>query len=90
MKNITLKIDDETYRRVRVLAAERETSVSAMVREYLGGLVSATDSETEEARLAARQERFQKLWDMADARDREKPGKAGPFTREEIYDERLR
>jgi len=35
MKNITVTVDDETYRRARILAAERETSVSAMVKEYL-------------------------------------------------------
>jgi hypothetical protein len=32
MKNITISIDDETYRRARLWAAERDTSVSAVVR----------------------------------------------------------
>ncbi len=35
MKNITLSVDDETYHRARIVAAERDTSVSALVREYL-------------------------------------------------------
>jgi plasmid stability protein len=35
MKNITVTVDDETYRLARIRAAERETSVSAMVREFL-------------------------------------------------------
>jgi plasmid stability protein len=35
MKNITVTVDDETYRLARVRAAERDTSVSAMVREFL-------------------------------------------------------
>ncbi len=35
MKNINLTIDEETWREARKLAAERDTSVSAMVREYL-------------------------------------------------------
>jgi hypothetical protein len=35
MKNITVSLDDETYRRARVRAAELDTSVSAVVREYL-------------------------------------------------------
>lgn len=87
MKNITVKIDDETYRKARILAAERETSVSAMVREFLDEMTSApTREEREEKRRAA----FQKLWDLADARDKDKPGRAGPFKREEIYEERLR
>ncbi|TNF54069.1 MAG: ribbon-helix-helix protein, CopG family [Gammaproteobacteria bacterium] len=35
MKNITLSVDEETYRRVRIAAAERNTTVSALVRDYL-------------------------------------------------------
>ena len=35
MKNITLKIDDETHTKARILAAKRGTSISAMVREFL-------------------------------------------------------
>ena len=38
MKNITVSVDDETYRLARIRAAEMGTSVSAMVREYLKGL----------------------------------------------------
>jgi plasmid stability protein len=46
MKNITVSVDDETYRRARIKAAERDTSVSAMVREYLREVVEA-ESEFE-------------------------------------------
>jgi plasmid stability protein len=35
MKNITVSLDDETYRKARIRAAELDTSVSAIVREYL-------------------------------------------------------
>jgi plasmid stability protein len=35
MKNITVSLDDETYRRARVRAAELDTSVSAVVRDFL-------------------------------------------------------
>ena len=35
MKNITVSIDDEVHRRARIKAAERDTSVSAVVREFL-------------------------------------------------------
>jgi antitoxin component of RelBE/YafQ-DinJ toxin-antitoxin module len=38
MKNITLSIDDETYRQARIHAAERGTTVSALVRNYLNAL----------------------------------------------------
>lgn len=46
MKNITVSLDDETYRRARIIAAERETSVSALVRRYLTELGSG-ESEIE-------------------------------------------
>ena len=53
MRNITVAVDDETYKRARVAAAERDTSVSALVKAYLEQLAS---HETEAERLK-RQER---------------------------------
>ena len=37
MRNITVSVDDATYWRARIRAAELDTSVSALVREYLNG-----------------------------------------------------
>ena len=48
MKNLTVSLDDETYRRARMLAAERDTSVSALVKRFL---VELTSGETEFERL---------------------------------------
>ena len=42
MKNITVSVDEETYRRARIVAAERNASVSALVRDYLRSLGAAT------------------------------------------------
>jgi len=53
MRNITVSVDDETYARARVVAAERNTSVSILVKAYLEQLAS---HETEIERLK-RQER---------------------------------
>jgi len=53
MKNITVSLDDETYRRARVKAAELDTSVSSLVRRFLTDL-AAGESETERLK---RQER---------------------------------
>jgi phage shock protein A len=53
MKNITVSLDDETYRRARIVAAQRETSVSALVKRFLTEL-AAGESETERLK---RQER---------------------------------
>lgn len=44
MKNITVSVPDEVYLRAKIKAAERSTSVSAMVRLYLVEL-SQEDSE---------------------------------------------
>ena len=44
MKNITVSVDEETHRLARIRAAELDTSVSAMVRQYLGSLVNDAKS----------------------------------------------
>ncbi len=46
MKNITVSLDDDTYRRARIVAAQRDTSVSALVKRYLTEL-AAGESESE-------------------------------------------
>ena len=38
MKNLTISLPDRVYRRARIKAAERDTSVSALVRQYLMSL----------------------------------------------------
>ena len=48
MKNITVTLDDETYRRARIRAAELDTSVSALVRRYF---IDLAGSESEFERL---------------------------------------
>lgn len=35
MKNVTISLPDDVYRRARIRAAERDMSVSALVRELL-------------------------------------------------------
>ena len=62
MKNITVSVDDETYRLARIKAAERDTSVSALVKTFLANL-AADESEAErlkreERALRARISRF--------------------------------
>jgi hypothetical protein len=48
MKNITVSLDDETYRRARTIAAQRDTSVSALVKSFL---VELTSGESKIERL---------------------------------------
>ena len=47
MKNITVSVDDETYRRARIKAAERDTSVSGLVKRFLTEL-AAGESDVEQ------------------------------------------
>ena len=54
VKNITVTVDDETYRRARIKAAEKDTSISALVKQFLAGL-AAEESATEALK---RQERM--------------------------------
>lgn len=42
-RNITLTLPDELVRRAKVIAATRDTSVSALVAAYLDSLVSGED-----------------------------------------------
>ena len=85
MKNITLKIDDETYRKARIRAASEGTSISAMVREFLVREVS-TEEDRETRRIAALEE----LYRFAEERRQPRAEPLIPLTREEIYAERLR
>lgn len=39
MKNVTIALDDDIHRKARIRAAELGTSLSALVKEYLIGLV---------------------------------------------------
>ena len=56
MKNITVSIDDETYRLSHEKAAEAGTSLSELVRDYLIELVQGEISETRFQRLARLQD----------------------------------
>ncbi|HET8646080.1 MAG TPA: DUF6364 family protein [Vicinamibacteria bacterium] len=49
MKNVTVSLPDDVYRRARVKAAQRDTSLSALVREYLVSL-GAGESDFERRR----------------------------------------
>lgn len=46
MRNITVTVDDDVYHRARLRAAERRTSVSAIVRRILED-IAAEESEME-------------------------------------------
>jgi hypothetical protein len=53
MPNITLSVDEETIKKVRKIAIERDTTLTAMVREFLRSVADrdATDRQRAIARL---------------------------------------
>lgn len=92
MKNITLKIDDETHSKARILAAKHGTSISAMVRDFLEKETSGTNSEETPASHEKRIADLDAFFAEMDANAKTRPTRSEPLkpmTREEIYAERL-
>jgi len=63
VKNITVSVPEPVYRRARVKAAERDRSVSALVREFLTALADEAESDFQRRRrlqdlVLARPRRF--------------------------------
>ena len=64
MKNITVALDDETYRQARIRAAERNTSVSAMVKQLL--IQASAEQELDFAPTFDPDERKSQFLDLAE------------------------
>ena len=87
MKKITVSLDDETHRLAKIKAAERGTSVSAMVRAYLNGLVR--EESRADALIAPESEKPEKTLDEVIEAIFARGGGIDPrenLTREELYD----
>ncbi len=88
MRNITVSVDDETYRQARIRAAEMDTSVSALVREYLRDLTRTLDREPEsEGEKAQRLERLNKVIEDI-SKNHPDFNMAENLPRDELYDRR--
>ncbi len=85
-RNVTVQLDDEVIAKVKVLAAQRGTSISGLIA-------------TEITRLSAQRERYERareaaLAQLAEVNDQAAAGDRGParegrgWTREELYAER--
>jgi plasmid stability protein len=77
--NITVSVPEDVYRAARIRAAERGSSVSGLVADYLRSL---SERDAEFARLEAQQQQIQKQIDRFSARDR--------LTREELHERAVR
>lgn len=82
MANLTLSVDDELLKQCRLYAVQHDTSVNALVREYLESLV-----DRKQERLRAVEE----INRIADELARENLLSGDwKWNREEIYEDRLR
>lgn len=74
--NLTLSVDDRLVERAREVARQQGTSLNALIRDYLEGLIGQVGGDEILAE-------FEAMW--------AEPGNSGGkrFTREELYDERL-
>ncbi|HVA42904.1 MAG TPA: hypothetical protein VNF50_05425 [Acidimicrobiales bacterium] len=79
MKHITVAVPEDVYRAARIRAAERDTSVSALVAAYLRSLAGAP---SEFSRLEAQQQEIQSGIRAFRARDR--------LSRDEVHARALR
>jgi Family of unknown function (DUF6364) len=78
MKNITVTLDDDTYRRARMIAAQRDTSVSALVKRFLVEL-TAGESEFEQLKRLEQEIRA-KITEFSASEN---------LRRDDLYDRRL-
>lgn len=89
MRNITVSVDEETHRRARILAAALDTSVSALVREYLRALMEKPIAGTPAADDPGSHEKFLRGLDsLFEDWDAQGVGLRGydRLTREEVHD----
>jgi hypothetical protein len=70
VKNITVTVDDEVYRRARIRAAQADTSISALVRGYLMQLAGQEDANAQLKELQDKTLRKIKKFRAADRLDR--------------------
>ncbi len=80
MANLTITVDDDTLKRARMRALEEDTSVNAVLREYLEEYAGNRQEQIEAARRI--------LTSSRDSASRSGPG-GRSWTREELYEERL-
>lgn len=76
MKNITLNVDEKILAAVRRYAAERESSVNALVREYLAAIAQREDRAAQARKRLSQLSRQSKArigerkWDRDDLHER--------------------
>lgn len=86
---MTLRIDDTIYRQAKAEAARKGITLTKFIEEALRLRLHTAQKTEGDANRADFLKRLQRLTKQARKRDRGKEGSAGPFSREELYAERL-
>ncbi|MEZ5812550.1 MAG: ribbon-helix-helix domain-containing protein [Rhizobiaceae bacterium] len=81
-KNITLAVEEEALRKLRRIAAEQDTSVNALVREAMNGIIERSSLENR------RREAAEKMLELS-RNSKVRLGEDYKFSREEAYANRL-
>jgi len=76
LNNITISLDDETFRQARIIAAQRETTVSALVTKFLSELTK--ENNIQRLKQLERESRMSITGFSA----------SGNLSRDELYDRR--
>jgi hypothetical protein len=79
MANLTITVDEQTLKRARMRALEEDTSVNAVLREYL---------EEYAGRRQERREAGRRLLELAESSGMSSEGKGLPG-RDELYDRKI-
>ena len=77
MPNITLSVDDDIVKRVRKIAIDKNTTLTAMIREFLAS-VAARDAQVKKEAVSKLQQSFktisrdmgQRKWSREDLHER--------------------
>lgn len=85
MSNLTLSIEDDLLKQARLYAIQHDTSVNAMVREYLKSVVEQVSDERRARRLQA-VENIQRI--AEEIRQENQIPEGVTWTREDAYADR--
>lgn len=86
MANLTLSVEDDLLKKCRLYAVTHDTSVNAMVRDFLTAVANGTDDAARGERLRA-VENLQRL--ARKVEDEKQIGGDWTWNRDDVYEDRL-
>ncbi len=89
MSNLTLSIEDDLLKQARLYAVQHDTSVNAMVRDYLRSVVAQVSEQASEQRRAERLKSIENIQRIAELIKQENMIPEGvTWKREDAYADR--